>query len=186
MTSRLNSSTEPGDFPADPIPVGYVRRAHGIRGAVVINPSTDDPDRFVVGRVFETDNKKHPCLTVLSVQSHPDGLLTSFEGVVDRNTAEALRGTSLLIAPAERRNLEADEFWPDQLVGLGVVDSAGTDLGTVIGVVEGAAQDRLLVEAPNGTFEVPFVAAIVTAVDISGGRLVVDPPEGLTPAGQPE
>ncbi len=181
LTSRLNSSTDPGDFPADSIPVGYVRRAHGIKGAVVINSLTDDPARFAIGRVFATDNKKFPQLTVSSIQSHRDGLLTSFEGVVDRNTAEALRGTSLLIAASERRDLETDEFWPDQLVGLQVVNPAGAQLGTVTTVVEGGAQDRLQVEGPEGVFDVPFVAAIVTAVDIPGGRLVIDPPEGLTP-----
>jgi 16S rRNA processing protein RimM len=146
---------------------------------VVIKPSTDDPTRFVVGRVFNTDNKSFSRLTVSSVQSHQDGLLTSFEGVIDRNTAETLRGTSLLIAASERRDLESDEFWPDQLVGLRVVDTLGSDLGIVTKVIEGGAQDRLLVEAQDGEFEVPFVAAIVTSVDVPAGRVVIDPPEGL-------
>ncbi len=152
---------------------------------MVIKPLTDDPARFAVGCVFDTDNKQFSQLTVLSVKFHQDGLLTSFEGVTDRNTAETLRGTSLLIAASERRDLESDEFWPDELVGLRVVDTVGANLGTVTKVIEGGAQDRLLVETPDGVFEVPFVAAIVTSVDIPGGHLVIDPPEGLTPAAQP-
>lgn len=156
-----------------------MRRAHGIAGAVVINPLTDDPNRFSAGSVFATDNADYPSMTIGSVQPHKDGLLVALNGVTDRNAAEKLRGTSFLITPSERRDLESDEFWPEQLIGLLVVDPAGADLGRVVDVVAGGAQHRLLIAAPGGEFEVPFVAAIVTEVDVAGGRLVIDAPEGL-------
>ena len=161
------------------IKVGYIRRAHGVKGAVVVRPLTDDPDRFSGGSSFATDRADPVRLTVSSVQPHKDGLLIAFEGVGSRDAAETLRGISLLIERSQRRQLGPDEYWPDELVGLRVVDVDGFELGTVSAVVEGSAQDRLQVASPDGQFEIPFVAALVTEVDMDDRRVVVDPPAGL-------
>lgn len=160
------------------VKVGYVRRAHGIKGAVIVKSLIDDPDLFVTGGTFATDRSDLPLLRIGAVQGHKDGLLISFDTVADRNAAEAIRGTSLLIEASRRRELGPDEFWPDQLVGLTVLDSRGTSLGTITDISHGP-QDRLVVSGAEGIREVPFVAAIVTDVDIENRCVVVDPPEGL-------
>lgn len=179
-TFRLSSSTESAVTGAasESVKVGYVRRAHGIKGAVVVRPLSDDPDRFLPGQELGTD-RADLRLTVVSAQPHKDGLLVGFSGVADRSAAEDLQGVSLLVASGERRQLEPGEYWPEQLVGLQVLDPGGATLGTVSAVIEGAAQDRLEVAGADATFEVPFVAALVTEIDITAGRLVVDPPPGL-------
>lgn len=184
-TFRLNSSTDlpPPGKPPKAIKVGYVRRAHGIKGAVVLRSSSDDPDRFTVGAAFLSDSSDFPVLTIESVGSHNDGILVRFEGVGDRSTAERLRGVSVFIESAERRELGGDEYWPEDLVGLRVVDSQGNVFGEVARVIAGPAQDRLEVAGPRGVFEVPFVAALVTRVDLTIGNIVVDLPEGLTDLG---
>lgn len=163
------------------VPVGYVRRAHGIRGAVLIQSLTDAPDqRFVAGATFTTAGDSPLTLSVTSVRSHKQGLLLEFESIVDRTAAEALRGEVLTIPRSERRRLEDDEYWEDELVGLRVVGVDGSPLGTVAAVVAAAAQDRLAVAAEDGErVEVPFVDAIVREVRVTEGLLVVDPPEGL-------
>lgn len=177
-TYRLSSSTDSAATGSASIKVGYVRRAHGIKGAVVVKALTDDPDRFAPGRTLGTDRQDLE-LTVDAVQPHHDGLLVSFSGVSDRATAESLRGISLLIEPADRRDLDSDEFWPEELVGLRVFTVSGSDLGRVAAVIEGSAQDRLAVDGSAGSFEIPFVAALVPEVDVAAGRVVVDLPAGL-------
>jgi 16S rRNA processing protein RimM len=121
---------------------------------------------------------------ITEVGPHKDGLLVRFEGVFDREAAEALRGTSFTIAADERRDLDSEEFWPDDLVGCTVVDEAGESLGTVESVVFGAAQDRLSVRTPDGSVEVPFVDAIVPIVDLDARRIVMTPPIGLFPSNE--
>ena len=181
-TSRLSSSTESGTTRPNPhrTKVGYVRRAHGVRGAVIVNPLTDDPARFDTGAEFHTDNPGLPEVVLETVQPHKDGLLATLSGVADRDQAESLRGTSLFVDASQRRTLEPDEFWPDQLVGMVALDPAGNALGTVVDVIDGP-QDRLAVETSGGVFEVPFVAAIVTEVDVVAKQLVIDAPDGLIP-----
>jgi len=164
----------------EPVLVGYVRRAHGINGAVVVRPLTDDPDgRWFAGAELASDGNPPVGYIIEKVGPHKDGLLVHFEGVADRSTAEALQGTSFTIAPDDRRELDAEEFWPDDLIGCSVVDDAGELLGTVDSVEFGAAQDRLAVRTSEGVVEVPFVDAIVPTIDIDARMIVMTPPAGL-------
>ena len=164
----------------EPILVGYVRRAHGINGAVVIRPLTDDPEhRWVSGAEFMSDAKPPILFTVDEATPYRDDLLVRFAEVRDRTGAEALRGTSFTIDPADRRDLDDGEFWVEDLVGCDVVDQDGESIGVIESVEFGAAQDRLAVRTEAGRFEVPFVDAIVPEVDLEARIVVVAPPEGL-------
>jgi 16S rRNA processing protein RimM len=117
-------------------------------------------------------------VTVTNVRPHNIGLILGFAEVADRAEAEAIAKSTLTIPASERRELEPDEFWPDDLLGLDVVDPEGGSLGLVVDVVVGAAQDRLVVETPSGhRVEVPFVAALVD--EPAGGSVVIRPPAGL-------
>ena len=101
----------------------------------------------------------------------------AFEGI-DRHGAEAIRGSDVKVE--SRRALEQGEYWPETLVGLEVRGREGEPLGTVIGVIAGVAQDRLLVESGGTRFEVPFVDDLVPLVDADAGYIeIVDLP-GLT------
>ena len=162
------------------ISVGYVRRAHGIRGSVVVRPLSDHPDRYRAGAAFLTDEDEPRLLVIGDAAEHPDGVLVRFEGVSDRDSAEALQGVTLTIGPEERRRLGDDEFWPEDLEGLTAIDPNGRHLGMVTGVVLGAAQDRIVITRKNGAVvEVPFVEAIVGEIHPSLAHIVIDAPQGL-------
>jgi 16S rRNA processing protein RimM len=101
-----------------------------------------------------------------------------FEGVGSREDAEVIKGT--LFVPADRaRDLEEGEYWERDVVGCEVFTDDGTRVGTVTEVIPGPAQDLLEIDTGNGTSLVPFVSEIVTSVDTSERRVVIDPPEGL-------
>ena len=138
----------------------------------------DETGQFRPERVLATDRDGLPRLTVLAASPHRDGLLVTFAEISERDRAEELRGTSLLVAAAERRVLEEDEYRPDQLIGLDVIGSDGAHIGQVTGLITGP-QDRLVVTTGDGEREVPFVAAIVTEIDLRSGFVVLDPPDGL-------
>lgn len=162
------------------ISIGYVRRAHGLTGDVLVRSLSDDPERFVPGASFLTDEDPPRRVEVEAVRTHREGLLLALRGITDRTAAEGLRGVTFTISASERRQLDDDEYWPDDLIGLQAVDAAGGRLGRVSNVVTGVAQDRLVVTTPDGRdVEVPFVAAIVTAVDVTDGVARLDPPLGL-------
>lgn len=162
--------------------VGRIGRAHGIRGDVAVEVHTDDPDlRYSAGTPLATDPPERGPLTVLQARWHSGRLLVRFDGVADRTAAEALRGTLLVVDSATSPPLEdPEEWWDSDLEGLSAVTSDGAALGTVSEVLHPPGGDLLVVVRTDGTeVLVPFVAAIVPEVDVSAGRLVVDPPEGL-------
>ena len=174
--------------PAEPVVIARIGRPHGLRGEVTVRLHTDEPElRLAVGAVLPTEADPGSgvprSLTVRSTRVHNGIWLLAFDEVPDRTGAESLRGTRLLLPPDAPRvaaPADPDAFAEADLVGLPVLDPAGTRLGEVVGLEVGAAQDRLVVRLSDGRQgEVPFVAALVPEVDLAGGRVVVDAPAGL-------
>ncbi|MFE9690461.1 ribosome maturation factor RimM [Micromonospora sp. NPDC005806] len=173
--------------------VGRIGKPHGIRGEVTVEVRTDEPEaRFAPGMVLRTEPGavappepgayRVPAeLTVESARWHQGRLLIVFEGVLDRDVAEALRGTLVGVDSADvTPPADPEEFHDHQLVGLAVVTPAGERLGEVARIDHAPASDLLVLRRPEGrTALIPFVKAIVPEVDLAGGRVVVDPPGGL-------
>ncbi len=159
------------------IRVGRILRAHGVKGEVVVASESDSPDRFVAGTSFLTDSGRS--LTVSAIRLHHGRLLATLEGITDRDLADALRDTVLYIPAEERRQLSAEEYWPEDLEGLEVRDRHGRHLGTIESVVVGSAQDRLTVRFSGQLVDVPFVKELVPEVHLEAGYVTVEPIEGL-------
>ncbi|MER5735359.1 MULTISPECIES: ribosome maturation factor RimM [unclassified Streptomyces] len=162
--------------------VARIGRAHGIRGDVTVEVRTDEPElRLAPGAVLLTDPASAGPLTIESGKVHSGRLLLRFEGVRDRNAAEALRNT-LLIAEVDPAELpeEEDEYYDHQLVDLDVVLADGTEIGVITEISHLPSQDLFIVERPDGTeLMIPFVEQIVTEIDLENQRAVIDPPPGL-------
>jgi len=158
--------------------VGRIGPPHGVHGAVVVQPFTDSPDeRFAPGRVLRTDGQT---FTVASSRWQGRRLIVEFAGIAHRDAANALHGTELLMPAGSRPALhDPDEFYDTDLIGLAATAVDGTALGPVRDVVHAPAGDYLAIEVDGRERLVPFVAEIVPSVDVSGGRVVVDPPDGL-------
>ena len=165
----------------DRIPVGYVRRPHGIRGDVVIRGLVDDADaKLIVGASFLSNEEPPTELTIASVFAIKTDYRVHFEEVSDRNRSESLQGVQITVPSNQRRQLEDGEWWPEDLIGCLVVDTDGDEIGAVREVIIGDAQDRRAVESKNGArAEIPFVEALVLNVDIANDEIVVDIPDGL-------
>ena len=160
--------------------VGRVGRAHGVRGEVVVEVRTDEPSqRFADGSELSTEPGSVGPLTVHHAREHSGRLVVAFAQVSDRTAAEALRGTLLLadVDPGEQAG--PDEFYDHQLVGLRACTRTGEDVGEVVAVEHGGAQDLLVVRRADAEVLVPFVTAIVPEVDLRAGVVVLDPPGGL-------
>src|SRR5690606_20139213 len=154
------------------------------KGALKIDLYTDDPERrFVPGATFALQvpeeslwhGKRIELAEVKWFNGQPVGF---FVGVEDRTAAETLIKAVLWIEADPDEPAEEDAWYPHQLVGLRVM-RAGEELGQIARVDHMPAQDLLAVTTPSGEVLVPFVKAIVTAVDPAAGTVEVDPPGGL-------
>ncbi len=171
--------------PRTQLRVGRLTKAHGLKGAIKLEMFTDDPGRrFVPGAVFTLQvptgspwhGKTLELVELRWYNQHPVGF---FKDVLDRSAAETLAKAILWIEqdPAEASD-EEDAWYDHQLVGLAVVRD-GVKVGTIARLDHMPAQDLLIVKTANGDVMVPFVKAIVPAVDIAAGTVTVTPPPGL-------
>ncbi|HZN76631.1 MAG TPA: ribosome maturation factor RimM [Micromonosporaceae bacterium] len=163
--------------------IGQIIRPHGIRGEVIVEVRTDEPEqRYVAGSELRTDTGS---LRIEQARPHAaagrDRLIVAFDGVYDRTTAENLRGILLWVDSAEvPASEDPDEFPDHELIGLAAVTPEGERLGEVTRIDHAPASDLLVLRLADGrTALVPFVAPFVPEVDVAGGRIVLTPPPGL-------
>jgi 16S rRNA processing protein RimM len=170
-TLASSSSTEPERFV-----IGRLGRPHGLDGFLGVYVDEDDVVSIQPGGTVFIEDTPH---VVRALRRVDRGYQIAFEGIDDRETAEAVRG--LDVAVPERRQLGEGEYWPEDLVGLAVVEPDGRVVGVVAEVVFGPGQDRLRIEQEEGgpTFEVPFVDALVPRIDLEAGEVEIDPIPGL-------
>gem|GEM_PF-93452 len=162
----------------DQLNVATISRPHGLRGEVTLDLKTDDPAaRLTPGTVYTTDPDHGP-LTIASAREHQGRWVVRFAEAADRTAVEQLRGLSLTVPITDSD--EDDAWYPHELVGMRVRLTDGTDVGEVLGVEHGVAQDLLVIRETNGAeTRIPLVHAIVPNIDKVSGVVTIDPPGGL-------
>jgi 16S rRNA processing protein RimM len=166
--------------------VGAIAGAFGVRGEVRLKSFCGDPAAIADYAPLSDELGARRFEVTLTGQIK-NGLSARLSGVRTKEDADALRGVRLF---ADRDRLPAtadDEFYYADLIGLTVLDTGGTELGTVSAVLNHGASDLLEIHGPGLKAPVllPFTLAAVPTVDIAGGRIIADPPEGLFDESQP-
>jgi len=162
-----------------------VLRPHGVRGEVVVESRTDNPERFAPGaRLLAGPDDE---LEVAESRPHRGALLVRFTGIDDRDAAETLRGRDLAVPEETVPEAPEGTYYHYQLLGCRVRDAAAGELGEVVDVAEDGGGLILVVEgeAPGGgrrRVPVPFVAALLRRVDVGRREIEVELPEGLVEA----
>ncbi len=168
----------------DLLEVGRIEKAHGLRGEVVVRLLTNMvDDRTAPGAVLRAGDRT---LVIVRSRPHGDRWLVTFDGVDDRDRADALRGRTLL---AEALTSDGTDPGPPsvstdhgsevvafvhELVGRRVVDQHGTDHGPVAAVIDNPASD--LLELGDGRL-VPLT--FYRGLDAATDTISVDVPDGL-------
>jgi 16S rRNA processing protein RimM len=180
---RLDART--GTQAGDQVRVGRLTKAHGLKGALKVELYTDDPERrFTPGAIFDlqvpTSSPWHgKKLELIELRFYNGSPVGFFVGVSDRSAAETLVKAILWVDQDPTQLPDESDAWYDyQLVGLRALRD-GVEVGRVARVEHFPAQDLLVVATDGGEVLVPFVAAIVPAVDIVAGTVTITPPAGL-------
>jgi 16S rRNA processing protein RimM len=146
---------------SDLVPIGKVGKPHGLDGSFFVEGPSDRPDAFARGAVVHVDGA--PAEVVVSKHGARGRPVIK----LDRRVS---RGATLAVPRVALPELEEDEYYAFQLVGLTVEEEGGRLLGRVREVLEYPANDVL--ELDSGV-SLPLVEACVRQVDVNGGRIVV-------------
>jgi 16S rRNA processing protein RimM len=119
--------------------VGRTRKVHGLRGELVVELHTDDPDavfspgrRVHVGSVRGVVQPKP--LEITSVRPFKEGVIVKFAGIDDRNEAELWRDRFLFLEASELTPLADDEVYIHELKGMRVELPSADIVGIVLDV----------------------------------------------------
>lgn len=167
--------------------VGRLRKAHGIRGELAVEPLTDTPAAvFAAGRVISvgtTEGDPDPAgrtLTVQRARAQGDGsILVAFEEIGSRSEADLWRGRYLLAPASELVPPVEGEVYIHELPGMRVFLSEGGQLGVVSGVLELPQGLALEVSGERESVVLPFREEFIESVDRAARTIVATPPEGL-------
>jgi 16S rRNA processing protein RimM len=161
----------------DRIKVGKITGAFGIRGELKVYPYTDRPERFKeLDTVFAGDRE----MEIKNVRFQKNLVLLRLEGVDDRSAAERMKGIYLTIDRDELRELDEDEYFIFDLIGLEAVDEEGNHIGRVHDVLQNTAQDLYEIEKDDGSLHlIPAVYEFIPEIDIESGIMVLKPIPGL-------
>ena len=151
--------------------------AQGLKGAVKAKVFTAEPDALPrYGAVHTKDGRK---FKITAYRPSKDGeAVISFEGVSDRNAAEALKGVELYVTRDALPATDADEFYHADLIGLEARDSEGRIIGKVVGLQNYGASDVIeLARADGDHVLMAFTKETVPVIQVAEGYIVVAVPE---------
>jgi len=161
---------------ADFVTIGVILRPHGIHGEVVVEPLTDNDDRF---RSLEEVRVIRPngtarMLRVSSLFPHKSRLVVQFAGVEDMDQAETLRNAELRVPMSALPELPTGSYYHHELKGLDVVDETGREIGKVSEIWDTGATPVLIIhDAAKRETLFPLVDAFVVSVDVKAGLMRV-------------
>lgn len=180
-TARKGPPPKPALPDPDLVLLGEFGRPHGLHGEVRLKSHTGEPQAIAgYGALRASDGRSLELLDVRPAPgAAPDILLVRVKGIDDRTGAEALNRVTLSIPRAALSEPEEDEFYLTDLIGVSVVDEAGTLLGRVVAVPNYGGGDLLEIRPAQGgaTALLPFTKAFVPTLDLAHRRLVAALPE---------
>lgn len=128
--------------------VGVITTTHGIRGEVKVFPTTDDPKRFLdLKNVILDDGKTTLDLEIQNVKFFKNLVILKFKGIDNINDIEKYKKAGLYVTREDAVELEEDEYFIADLIGMDVISDEGEQLGTISDVLQTGANDVYVISS---------------------------------------
>ena len=174
--TRQNTS---GDDRENMVCIGAVFGAAGVRGAVRVKVFTERAKsigKYGPVKLYGHEFPDGKIFDVKILHNVKGGVAVKFDGIDDRDMADAIKGSELYIERAKLPEIkETDDFYFEDLIGLKVKDQNGSFFGSVDGVFNFGAGDivEVSLSKEKGKKMYPFSEEIVPEVNIEDGYITV-------------
>ncbi len=164
----------------DRVCVGAIAGSFGVKGEVRLKSFCTEPEAIASYGPLFTEDGSHSYVITLT-RPVANGLGARVSGVLTKEQADALKGTSLFVARDKLPATGDDEFYYADLIGLDVHDTGGAPVGKLHAIHNHGAGDLLEILGPGmkTALLVPFTRAAVPTIDLAARRVIIDLPEGL-------
>ena len=162
--------------------VGVISSTHGLRGEVKVFPTTDDAARFQTLKnvVLDTGREKLD-LEIQSVRFFKQFVIVKFQGIDNINDIEKYKGKSLFVTRENAVELEEDEYYIGDLIGMEVyTDDSEERFGVLKDVMETGANEVYIITSENhGEVLLPAIHECILDIDVEAKKMTVHLMEGL-------
>lgn len=165
----------------DLLKVGVITTTHGVRGEAKVYPTTDEPERFLeLDYVLLDTGRELQKLEIKNVKFFKNLVILKFKGVDNINDIEKYKGRDLWIPREEGQELEEDEYYIADLLGMSVVLEDGQEFGTLKDVMETGANDVYIIDsAEHGEVLLPAIRECILDVDLEKNVMTIHLMKGL-------
>ena len=164
MADTKNSSGSPDGEPVY-LAVGFLRRAHGLRGEIIMDLHTDFPERFRSGRKLFLGEEYKP-VTLSGVRPHAKGMLVKFKGVESPEDAGQFRNQWVYVKASDVPSLPEGKLYQHELFGFAVIDESGNSLGELVEIIETGANNVYVVRDELGKeILLPAIPSVILETD---------------------
>ena len=165
----------------DLLKVGVITTTHGVRGEVKVYPTTDEPERFLdLEYVLLDTGKELRRLDIKNVRFFKNLVILKFDGIDNINDIEKYKGRDLWIPREEAQELDEDEYYIADLLGMKVLLEDGSEFGTLKNVMETGANDVYIIDSnEHGEVLLPAIKECILDVDLEKNTMTVHLMKGL-------
>ena len=167
------------------IALGRFGRPHGVRGEIRFWAFNDSTDLVSGKRSIRIGRRAGDAIeySVERVRLDAKGALIKLVGMTDRDEVRALTNNFWFERREAFPELDDDEVYFVDLIGLVVLTEDGEELGRVKDVLDVGPSEILVIDRGGREAMIPNVDEFVLRMDIENGQIIVRPIEGLIDGG---
>ena len=165
----------------DFISIGYISKAHGIKGEVAITPVTDEPQQFETLHdvLLKNNNGQRRSVTIEKGKVRGNKIIVKFAGIDDRDEALALKDAIIEKRIEDCEPLPHDQYYIFDLIGLKVYTTQKLYLGEIKEVLSLTANDVYVVQDGEKELLIPAIKNVIKKIDLNQEIVLIDPIDGL-------
>ena len=176
-----DTKNAPGSPDGEPVylVVGFLRRAHGVQGEMIMDLHTDFPERLRSGRKLFVGEERKP-MTLSGARPHAKGMLVKLKGIETPEDVVPLRNQWVYVKATDVPSLPEGKLYQHELFGFQVMDENGDSLGELVEIIETGANDVYVVRNESGKeILLPAIPSVILELDSDRRLMRVHLLEGL-------
>lgn len=165
----------------DLLRVGVLTKTHGLKGEVMLFPTSDDIERYKVLKECIIQNKRENIeVEVEYVKFFKQYVIIKFKGFDHINDIEKYIKSDLMVTRENAVKCEEGEYFICDLIGLSIVTDEGQTLGTLTNILETGANNVYEVTSETGKkYLLPVIDQCILSHDLEEKKIIVHILPGL-------
>ncbi len=161
---------------------GKITKKHGLSGELKVLPFSKNLSTFKnLNKIYiELDPDKKPVeYKIAKKRFHKNFAIVRFEGVNTPEESDKIVNKQLLIDESQLSELDENEFFWFDLIGLEVYTNRNEYIGKVSDLLDNGAQEILIVRDDKREVLIPFVEKFIMETNMEESKIIINPIEGL-------